>query len=140
MEKSQIFLLISLFSFLLFISTAIAALCQPQKKLEDIIIFWTIFTEDSSYFNAFIPISLNSAILYIIFIIFILLALASCAFLIMYRKDSNILSAMFGTFSQFHFIPILCASALFIIGDSFSDKNIYKDEPYIFSFIFSIIG
>jgi len=140
MEKSEIFLYISLFSFLLFFSTAIAALCQPHKNLKDVVIFWTIFTEEASYFDVVIPLTLNSAILYIFFIILLLFALATCAFLIIYRKDSNIIGAMFGTFTQYHFVPIICASSLFVIGDSFSDKNIFKDEPYIFSFIFSIIG
>ena len=140
MEKSEIFLYISLFSFLLFFSTSLAAIFQPHKISSDVIIFWTIFTEEASYFDVVIPLTINPAILYIFFIILILLSIAACVFIIIYRKDSNILSAMFGSISQFHFVPILCASALFIIGDSFSEKNIFNDEPYIFSFIFSIIG
>ena len=55
---------------------------------------------------------------------------------------------MFGSITKFHFIPLLCASALYIIGECFSVKeNKYNvevwnmgDEFFIPSLIFSAIG
>ena len=55
---------------------------------------------------------------------------------------------MFGSITKFHFIPLLCASALYIIGECFSTKeNKYNvkvwnlgDEFFIPSLIFSAIG
>ena len=139
MEKSVIFLGISLFCFLFFIVTEIAALAQPHDLIGTII-FWTIFSEKYEDSTSFIPVAINYVVLYILFIIPFLLALAAFVFLIIYRNDAGVTSGMFGTISQFHFIPLLCASALFIIGESFSYSNSLKDGPYICSFIFSIIG
>ena len=139
MEKSVIFLGISLFCFLFFIVTGIVALAQPHD-FGKIVIFWTIFSERYKYFNTNIPVVINHVVLYILFVIPLCLASVAGAFLIIYRNDGGVNSGMFGTFSQFHFIPLICASALFIIGESFSDDNLYKDGPYICSFIFSIIG
>ena len=131
METSVIFLGISLFCFLFFIVTEIAAFAQPHDFGSYLIIFWTIFSEKSKYFNLLLPITVNYVILYILFVIPFLLALAAFVFLIIYRNEGGVKSGMFGTFSQFHFIPLLCASALFIIGESFTYDNLDKDGPYI---------
>lgn len=57
------------------------------------------------------------------------------------KKDENVSSAMLGDLTQFHFIPILCVSALFIIGESTdTDKNDFNKAQYVFSIIFSAIA
>ena len=56
------------------------------------------------------------------------------------RQDSNVIDGMFGTLSKFNFIPLLCASGLYIIGECFRTTNSDKDAPYILSLIFSAIG
>lgn len=138
MDKSQIFFWISLASFLLLIASGAAAFGQTHSIGKEDIIFWTIFAfkEDGIFF----PILMNHVILYILFGILLLYSLLSCVFLFLNRNESNFIDGMFGSLSKFHFIPLLCASSLYIIGECFSSKNALNDEPYIFSFIFSVIG
>jgi len=135
----MIFLGISLISLLLFIVTAGVAFIQPQDSGDDII-FWTIFSEKEAIINTPYPVKINYIFLYILFGIPLLLALLTCACLIIYRKNIGIINGMFGTFSRFHFIPLLCASSLFIIGEFLSSDKYSNDEIYILSFIFSAIG
>ena len=139
MDSSQIFLLISLISFLFMIVTGVVACFQPHD-MEKVIIFWTIMSEKRKYLDSIFPVTMDSAILFISFIILLLLALTAGVFIIIYRNDNNVKSGLFGSISRFHFIPILCSSCLFIIGESFTSKNDDNDAAYIFSFIFSIIG
>ena len=102
----MIFLGISLISLLLFIVTAGVAFIQPQDSGDDII-FWTIFSEKEAIINTPYPVKINYIFLYILFGIPLLLALLTCACLIIYRKNIGIINGMFGTFSRFHFIPLL---------------------------------
>ena len=139
MDSSQIFLLISLISLLFMIVTGIVACFQPHD-LEKAILFWTIRSQKTELLDYLFPVTMDSAILFISFIILLLLALTAGVFIIIYRNDNNVKSGLFGSISRFHFIPILCASCLFIIGDSFKIENVDNDAAYIFSFIFSIIG
>ena len=139
MDSSQIFLWISLFSFLFMTVTGVVAYFQPHD-LKNVIFFWTIISDNSKYFKSILPVTMNSVILYISFSILLFLAVATGVFIIIYRNDSNVKSGLFGNISRFHFIPILCVSCLYIIGESFTSKNLDNDAAYIFSFIFSIIG
>jgi len=77
---------------------------------------------------------------FIIFSIFLLYALISFILIIKNRNEESLREGILGKFSKFHFIPILCAIALYIIGMCFNDENVLKDAPYILSLIFSIIG
>ena len=139
MDSSQIYLYISLFSFLLMIVTGVVAFFQINVP-ENVVSFWTIFYDNRIVKVSSIAVMINPAILYILFIILLLLTLASGAFIIIYRNDSNVKSGLFGTISKFHFIPILCASSLYIIGESLWSENHDNDAALICSFIFSIIG
>ena len=67
-----------------------------------------------------------------IIMIFILIV-ATLAFLYYFifstfKKDSGIVNGMLGDISKFHFIPLACASALFLIG--ITVKN-YDDEKVL---------
>ena len=139
MDSSQIYLYISLFSFLLMIVTGVVAFFQINVP-ENVVSFWTIFYDNRIVKGSSIAVMINPAILYILFIILLLLTLASGAFIIIYRNDSNVKSGLFGTISRYHFIPIICASCLYIIGEALGNKNSDKDGCFICSFIFSIIG
>lgn len=77
---------------------------------------------------------------YILFGILFILGVISLVFMIIHRNNDSVEEGMLGLFSKFHFIPLLCASALYIIGFCISKKNSDNDEIYIFSLIFSAIG
>lgn len=140
MDSSQIFLFISLFSFLLMIVTGIVAYFKLHDK-ENTFLFWTIQSDNNKYTAVFMSVTINPAILYISFTILLLLALASGAFIIIYRNDSNVKSGLFGLISRFHFMPILCASCLYIIGECYASvKEDINDAVHCCSFFFSFIG
>jgi hypothetical protein len=58
----------------------------------------------------------------------------------MYRNDEGLRAGMLGQYSKFHFIPILCAIALYIIGEAYGYSNLYNIAPLVFGLIFSLIG
>ena len=135
MEGNNIFLYISYGSFGALIISGILGYINFQKLTATRI--WDIFAPSG---GEFIPITVIPAFLYIIFSILLLYALISFILIIKNRNEESLREGILGKFSKFHFIPILCAIALYIIGMCFNDENVLKDAPYIFSLIFSIIG
>lgn len=93
------------------------------------------------------------AIYYIIFymIAIIILLLVTLSFIIymhsiFIKKDFNVLNGMLGKFSQFHFIPLGCISALFIIGETLEEKDQFnpsfpfKGIQYFFNLLFTFLA
>ena len=83
---------------------------------------------------------MHEVVLYILFSILLLFALISFIFIIIYRNEEGLREGILGKYSKFHFIPILCATSLYIIGEAYGVNNLINDAPYAFSIIFSIIG
>lgn len=147
-NSNLIYLIISYTSFALLIITGGIAYAQVHK-IEEVCIFWDIITVIEKYTGKiFVPVIIYSPFLYIIFSVFLCFAFLSLIFLIIYRNNVGINEGMFGSITKFHFIPLLCACALYIIGECFSVKE-YKynveiwnvgDEFFIPSLIFSAIG
>ena len=83
---------------------------------------------------------------YICFILTLIVITGGC-FVFFYKtickKDDQVINGMMGQFSKFHFFPLLCASALFIIGecvDQDLENEDHSKNMYIAGLIFSIIG
>ena len=104
----------------------------------------------------YIPIQ-SQKIFYII-LFGILMIIGTFGFIIyifksVFRKDEHVFEGMMGTFSRYHFIPLVCASALFIAGYS-HNKNLFdliissfsKDDSnkhlkdFSIDLVFSILG
>lgn len=133
MENFNIFFVLTLISFtLLIVSGILAYINFPKWTMK---IFWNIFSDYS-----YITLSSNKVLLYIMFSILLLFAFVSFILIIIYRNEEGLKSGILGKYSKFHFIPILCATSLYIIGVAYSGKNLAKDVPYVFSLIFTIIG
>ena len=129
------FLYISIASFCtLMVSGALSYVNFP--KILGTKIFWNIISNDASI----ITIEVIREILYIIFSIPLFFVAVSFILIIILINDTDIREGIFGKFSKFHFIPILCATSLYIIGETYNQDNISKDISYIFSLIFSAIG
>ena len=133
-ENSKIFLYISCASYVLLIISGILSYFQFQEWPVPGFI-WNIVLDVK---NSDFPILVIVEILYILFSILLLFALASFIFIIKNRNDSEF--GIFGVYSKFHFIPILCATSLHIIGKTFNEDNLVKDIPHVFSLIFNAIG
>ena len=125
------FWIISVISWVLLIITEIIAIIYLNSKY----IIWTFYripiidhlaiTEQLVW-----PLQMTEVFIFIIFIILFVLTIVAFGFymfksFIKKEKQANkgqienvIIKGMLGTLSRFHFIPLLCASALFIIGES----------------------
>ena len=121
MENFNIIFVLTLISFTLLIVCGILSYVNFTKWSAKA--FWAIFGDATS------TISVNKVVLYIMFSILLFFAFLSFIFIIMYRNDEG-----------FHFIPILCSISLYIIGFTLGSSNYYKETPYIFSLIFTLIG
>ena len=133
MGESNTFIYISIISFALLIISGILSYVNFQKW--DAKIFWNLFASVTG-----VPISVHEIVLYILFSILLLFALISFIFIIIYRNEEGLREGILGKYSKFHFIPILCATSLYIIGEAYGVNNLINDAPYAFSIIFSIIG
>ena len=93
----------------------------------------------------YIPFLMTEEIIYIVFIILMILITAGFVLYIIYaifmkdKPDIGIFNGMMGSVSKFHFIPFICASALFLIGLSYNDYNSQKGL-IIASICFSFVG
>jgi len=99
------------------------------------------------------PLQMQVSLYYICFILTLIVITGGC-FVFFYKtickKDDQVINGMMGQFSKFHFFPLLCASALFIIGEcvdldieDWADKDKRKDHfknMYISGLVFSIVG
>ena len=99
------------------------------------------------------PLQMQVSLYYICFILTLIVITGGC-FVFFYKtickKDDQVINGMMGQFSKFHFFPLLCASALFIIGECVDnldkeDWGTEKEEDhfknmYISGLVFSIVG
>ena len=149
---TNIFWIISVISWVLLIITEIIAIAYLNSKY----IIWTFYripiidhlaiTEQLVW-----PLQMTEAFIFTIFIILLILTIAAFGFFmfksfIKKEKQSNkgegenvIIKGMLGTFSKFHFIPLLCASALFIIGESIGVGGNHE-KMNLWGLIFVVLG
>jgi len=131
---------------------------EPSFDGEDMHFGWTIWgframrTENGKdpLKEGYHPLQMQVSLYYICFILTLIVVTGGC-FVFFYKtickKDDQVINGMMGQFSKFHFFPLLCASALFIIGEcvdqDLDDAGGFYDhfkKMYIAGLVFSIIG
>ena len=122
------------------------------KWLEDFNIIWQIGVVrnindlDDKYVYHYIPFQMHISLVYIIFILTFIIILGGCIVFFMktvFKQDDQVKNGMMGDFSKFHFFPLLCTSALFIIGecvDTDLDNPDHRKSMLYASFVFSILA
>ena len=142
-KGKTIFYIISLISWALFIITGwIGFFFLAIKSYHNDISYNNIWSFLSFYkkgndivHGLYSPIQAD-IILYIIFFV-ILLGLGTAGFIVYlikstFKREEQVFEGMMGKFARYHFIPLLCASAMFIVGMS---QNLYlMDLSYDFEF------
>lgn len=128
----------SLISWLLFLITGWIAVFGEDYKI------WTLEKKNLIVlgYHIYIPILIDESFIYIIFILTMGVSSVAFFFYLIYSlfiKTNGVFNGMMGSISRFHFIPFICASALFLIGEDIEDDKEPKDL-IIASLIFSIIG
>lgn len=119
--------ILSLISWLLFILTGwIGFFKLSIKKYENGISYNNIWSFINFYIEGnnsdkttYYPIQTKLG--FYIFLFALLMICGTIAFVFyiiksMFKKDDHVFEGMMGTFARYHFVPITCASALFIIG------------------------
>ena len=137
--------ILSVLSWLLFIVTGWISL--RWLDYDGTAIIWNIGKMKNTGLNYF-PLQMQVSLIYIVFILTMIIALAGFILYMMKstcKKDDAVFGGMIGPWSKFHFFPLLCVSALFIIGEC-SDNPVPKNNAHhgkdmlISSLIFTIIG
>ena len=158
--------IMSVLSWLLLIATGWASLNWLSYNFTDdrkLGIIWTIFKHEFTKANDgkldgyYEPFQMQAALIYIVFILTLIIIVAGFCFYMVKstcKKDDAVYNGMMGQWSKFHFFPLLCVSALFIIGETYDDLyqkvgrfDRRKDDYYdrwksmvIAAFVFTIIG
>ena len=94
----------------------------------------------------YFPLQMQVSLYYICFILTLIVITGGCIIFFVktiFKKDDQVINGMMGQFSKFHFFPLLCTSALFIIGecvDNDVENEDHLKSMYIAGLVFSIIG
>lgn len=135
-ENNKVFFIISVLSWLVLLVTSWLSIGMPNVYYYKN--FWLTYSIKTSYDEiTYYPLAMHISFHYIVFILTFTISTAGFLIYITYRDDNSILDGMLDKISKFHFIPLLCISALFIIGESKENAN---TAMFIFDFIFTIIG
>lgn len=109
--------------------------------------FWAIRTSDEDPLKKYYwPLQMQVSLYYICFILTLIVITGGCIIFFVktiFKKDDQVINGMMGQFSKFHFFPLLCASALFIIGECIFEDKENKDHEKnmaISGLVFSIVG
>ena len=111
------FLLNGWIGFILYVAKENGILI-PYKKI------WSFIDLDGFQIyerTPYFPIQANGIfymILFLILLIFGTVGFALYMFKTVFKKEDHVFDGMMGTFARYHFIPIICATILFIVGES----------------------
>jgi hypothetical protein len=141
--------ILSLISWLLLIITGIIGLVDLFNNANIWVIpKWETVKDSITFINVIVyyffyrPMQILDSCLVTIFIltlIFTVLGFFIYVYLCTCGQNSGVMEGMLGPISRFHFIPLACASALYLIG--ITDHNIDETKSLIIaSLVFSIIG
>ena len=152
--------IMSYLSWLLLVATGWASLKwleeDPNFEIDDgdyhrgwtIWTFWAVRSveDDDPLKEDYYPLQMQVSLYYICFIFTLVVITVGCIIFFVktiFKKDDQVINGMMGQFSKFHFFPLLCASALFIIGECI-DKDYDKEDnmknKYAAGLAFAIIG
>ena len=140
--------ILSILCWLLLIITEMISFHDLRKHY----IIWTFYRVPISYLVFYggkgadndmqnYPNQVEESFLFILFVILLIFTFFSFCFYIIkttVKKDPIIYDAMFGNETKFHFIPLLCPSILFIIGEATDFSNLERDNGWGLAFV--IIG
>ena len=144
-QNAQIFMIISIISWLSLAILGWMTFGVPDTDYDKTWIFWIymIYSDDDYISNE--PLIIYYVLFYMVAIITLIFVTAAFLVLCMsyfVKKDGNVISGMLGSLTQFHFAPILCVCALFIIGYTFDDEKAdgFNGVKYFFSILFGVIA
>lgn len=162
-SNKRLFLLLSITSWLLLLVSGWICFFVPDIKFSDYddddyyyrynsykqLFFWCYQIIRTNKIIDPLPLFIHYILFYIIAVIVLLsvtIALVVYFYYLFIKKDPNASNGMLGNVSQFHFIPLLFVSALFIIGETLDEKKIgfilfpFKGIYYFFNLLFTVFA
>ena len=106
-------------------------------------VFWDYVSQETEDYSFIDPLYIHYVLFYMIAISILLsltIGLIIFCYSVFIRKDGNVINAMQGNMTKFHFIPFICVGILFIIGESVDVDKPFKDFHYIANIILAIIA
>ena len=141
----SIYWILSVLSWLLLLVTGWISLRWLADDKYSII--WTIIKiEKEGGYVPYEPLQMHAVLIYVVFILTMIIALAG---FILYmikstcKKDEAVFNGMMGQWSKFHFFPLLCISAMFLVGevsDDYKTKKHHMRDVYMTCLLFDILG
>ena len=145
-SSSDIYVILSLSAWtMLLITSWMPILTLGASKNEIIYYLWIFMKTKYQNKSGGLPLDINFAVFNVIFILtFILGTIAFMVYIFcMFIKNNTVITGMIGNISKFHFIPLFLISGLFIIGESYDNREYdytFNDAKYIFSIIFTVLA
>ena len=140
--------ILSVLSWLLLLVTGWISL----KWLDEHYIIWTILRFVKSHGDGdhvpYEPLQMQSALIYIVFILTMIIVLAGFIIYMIKstcKKEDAVFNGMMGQWSKFHFFPLLCISAMFLVGEVGFDEDYMKEkhgyrDAHLTCYLFDILG
>lgn len=138
--NDKIFMYISILFWVLLLITGWICFFVPDVE-DKLTIVWNYLIYNSNKFFFPYPLLIHYVLFYMILIPTLLLITAAFIIYIYHtfmKIEANVINGMLGNLTKFHFIPLACVSALFIIGESV-DEDIYGAHCF-FNIFFSVIA
>ena len=152
-QDDQIFKFVSIISWLMLAVTGWMSLGIPDEEYEyrdgheyktaKIWLFWFYGIVTTNEYKTDTPLDFHFVLAYMICLLTLIFITGTFFVLCMSyfaNKNEGVTSGMLGNLSKFHFVPILCVSALFIIGEAYDDEEGFKGASYFFSLFFGVVG
>jgi len=149
-QYSNIFLLLSIISWIFFIMTSFYSIINIYEERAGILFtivkypLYNWISQNINYTGGTIyPLQMHPIFFYIIIIIISVISLFSFIIyliLINYKKKISILDEMLPAINNFNFIPLFSISICFLIGETYLYNVSRWERRNILGFIFNIIG
>ena len=140
-EVNQQFMIASIVSWVFVLVTGWISFRVPD--LEKAYVYWDYIMHEEDNIAYIDALYINYVLFYIIAVsILVTLTVGFLVFCysVYIRKDANVINAMQGGIAKFHFIPFICISILFIIGETVSPERLPKDGHYIGNLLVTLIA
>ena len=141
-QRTNTFFILSISSWIMLLITSWMPILVLGATNNELIYIFQITKIKYFYKYEIEPLDINFPVFNLIIVL--ILVIETLGFLIyllsISKRDNNVLNGLFGETSKFHFIPLFLVSAVFIIGESYSDSKKSLEAKYIFNLIFTFLA
>ena len=139
------FLIISFVAWFSILISAWLTFILPDRDIDHKFIVWLHLTATIDYDNHILLFAINIQyyIFYtIIILIYVILTIAFCTIIYsgFINRNKNVLNALLGNTTRFHFLPLFFITLNFVLGEILDEDPDLKDGHFIISIILTILA